>query len=273
MMLAHFSHGTARYRHETAYQRLDENLRVPATGKYVQIKHWIDLRASDNVKAFPEVIDKNCGLVTKDPQGIEYDYVELKDHWQWFLWYFWKWASQNKLPKGKIEGFYTKPANFRTFARTTPGSLSDVYRDMVEAHRAFTEAGSPEAGSRDAVLGRNLTNKKGYEWLCRPTGGHLAKVLRVVGRYYELEAIDLLKPPPSIDYVVANPHLYFWCTQWSKFGGATRFPQITNANKVHGLPPAGTPSPFFSLGGSVRILRSSCVEMVNGAEWTPYRNV
>lgn len=254
------------------YKRLDENLTVPNDGRrYVRLKHWMELpKGCTNTNAYPEIIDKADGLLTHGPDGREYDYVALEDRWQWFLWNFWDWASQYRLPKGKIEYFYQRPGNFRTFAYATRGSLTYVYVDMVEAHRAFTEAGSPEAGSRDVVTGRNLTAKKGYEWLCRPTGGHVARVKRVLGVYYELEAIDLLKACPTMEYMEANPHLYFWCTQASNFGGATRFPQIKNANEVNGLPVAGIPSPLFSLGGTIKILKSACVEMTPGAAWSPY---
>lgn len=253
------------------YVRLDENLKVPLSGNFVQLKHWDELNKGDNKNSFPEMFTPECGLLAKDPDGRVYDYVEMPESWQWFLWDFWNWASQYKLPKGKIEEFYTRPNNFRTFARATPGSQTYVYVDMVEAHRAFTEAGSPEAGSKDVVTGRNLSAKKSYEWLFNPTGGAMVKVLRTLGTYYEIEALDVLKPPPSIQWVVERPWLYFWCVQWGKYSGATRFPQIKNANAVHGLPPAGTPSPLLSKGGSLKVLRSSCTPLKNGDTWTPYR--
>jgi len=141
---------------------------------------------------------------------------------------------------------------------------------MVEAHRAFTEAASPEAGARDVVTGRNMSNPKNYEWLFNPTCGAMIKVLRTVGQYYEIEALDVLKPPPPIEEVIAKPWLYFWCTQWSKYEGSSRFPQIKNANAVQGLPKAGTPSPLMSKGGTIKVLKSSCTELINGASWSPY---
>lgn len=252
------------------YIRLDENLRVPNAGKFVQLKHWDKLGKGDNKNEFPEMFTRTDGLLLRDPEGREYSYVEMPEAWQWFLWGFWKWASQEKLPDGKIEGFYKRPDNSRTFAKTTPGSLTYVYVDMVEAHRAFTEAGSPEAGSKDYVTKRNLSNKKSYEWLFNPTGGAMVKVLRTIGTEYEIEALDVLKSPPSIDYVVARPWLYFWCTQWGKYTGSNRFPQIKNANEVNGLPPAGIPSPLMSKGGKIRISRSSCIELKNDEIWSPY---
>ena len=255
------------------YVRLDENLIVPSTGKFVQLKHWDELDKGDNDDPFPEMFNPGCGLITKDPTGEVYDYVSLPDEWQWFLWNFWKWASQNRLPDGRIEEFYKRPGNFRTFARATPGSLTYVYVDMVEAHRAFTEAGSPEAGNRDVVTKRNMTAKKNYEWLYNPTGGAMVKVLRTIGSEYEIEALNTLLPPPPVEEIISKPWLYFWCTQWDKFKGATRFPQIKEANEVHGLPPAGTPSPLLSLGGRIRIKKSSCDPLINGQSWSPYRGI
>lgn len=252
------------------YMRLDEGLKVPDNGgRYVRLKHWDELGRGDNKNPFPEMITPADGLYARDPNGRAYDYVELSGEWQWFLWRFGDWASQYKLPRGKIEKFYQRPGNTRTFAETTPGSLTYVYVDMVEAHRAFTEAGSPEAGSEDVVTGRNL-GAKGYEWLFNPTGGAMCRVVRTLGRYHELEAIDVLKPPPSISELEKSPWLYFWCTQYGKYTGTTRFPQIANANKILGLPPAGTPSPFLSLGGTIKVERESCVDLVPGQPFSPY---
>lgn len=255
------------------YARLDQNLRVPTDGgRYVQVKHWNELpNGGDNVKAYPEIIDKSDGILTVDPNGRDYAYAELSDSWEWAMWYFWEWAGQKSLPKGRIESYYTRPGNTRIFANTTPGSLTYVYVDMMEAHRAFTDAGSPEAGARDVVTQRNMTARKNIEWLCRPTGGALLKVTKIVGVYYEIEALDLLKPPPAIDYIASRPWLYFWCTQWGKYIGSSRFPQIKNAYEIQGLPPAGTPSPLLSLGGTFRIKKSSCTDFLTpGQEWTPY---
>lgn len=253
------------------YKRLDENLTVPNDGgRYVRLKHWDELGRGDNVDDYPEMITPGVGLLLRDPNGVAYDYVSLPDNWQWFLWNWWDYNSQYRLPRGRIEGFYTRPGNERTFARTTPGSLTNVYVDMVEAHRAFTEAGSPEGGFRDVVTGRNLEFKKNYQWLFNPTGGATVKVRRVLGAYYEVEALDVLKPPPTVEYLAARPWLYFWCTQYGKFTGSTRFPQIKNANEINALPPAGISAPFMSIGGTVRVLQKSCVPLQNGAEYSPY---
>ncbi len=272
---ASFSGTERTYREETApeeYKRLDENLIVPNDGgRYVRLKHWDELGRGENVNAFPEMFNPGDGLLLRDPNGVAYDYVEMPDEWQWFLWRFWDWASQYKLLRGRIEEFYKRPGNERTFARTTPGSLTYVYVDMVEAHRAFTEAGSPEGGFRDVVTNRNPSFKKNYQWLFFPTGGAKVKVIQAIGNYYEIEALDVLKSPPTLNYVVARPWLYFWCTQFSKLGGTTRFPQIKVANAVHGLPPAGIPSPLMSKGGTIRVLQKSCVPLTPGQPWSPYK--
>ena len=260
------------FKEVTTYFPRDINLKVPNDGgQYVRLKHWDELNRGDNVPPFPEMFNPNCGLLLRDPDGRQYEYVEMPNDWQWLLWNFWDWASQYKLPKGKIEGFYKRPGNERTFARTTPGSLTNVYVDMVEAHRAFTESASPEGGFRDVVTNRNMNNPKNYQWLFDPTGGAMVKVKRVLGAYYEIEALDVLKPPPSIEYIVARPWLYFWCTQFGKLVGSTRFPQIKNANEVNGLPPAGIPSLLMSKGGTIRVLKNSCVLLVNGQSWSPYK--
>lgn len=262
------------------YIRLDENLRVPTEGRFVALKHWDQFEGKgDNKNEFPEMFNASMGLELREsrdgvfnPEGDRYTYVELEAHWQKFLWDVFEWSAQSRLPKGEITGYYKKPFpnDKRTFAHTTPGSQTYVYVNMVEAHRAFTEAASPEAGARDVMTKRNMNNPRDYEWLCFPTGGNMLKVKKEVGTYYEIEAIDLLKPPPSIQFIADRPWLRFWCTQWGKYSGSTRFPQIKNANEVNGLPPAGIASPLFSKGGVFRVLKKSCIELKNGASWSPY---
>lgn len=257
----------------TEYIRLDEDLRVPTDGgTYYQLKHWDELGRGDNVNAFPEMFIPGLGLLLRDPDGRAYDYVEMPDPWLWFYWNWWKHISQNRLPEGKIEGFYKRPGNERTFARTTPGSLTYVYVDMLEAHRAFTEAGSAEGGFRDPVTGRNMDFPINMMVLFNPTCGAMLKEKRhLTGKYLEFEALDVLKPPPTVEWLAARPWLYFWCTQWGKLTGSTRFPQIKNANAVHGLPPAGISAPLMSIGGSIKVLKTACVPLTPGQLWTPYK--
>lgn len=264
------------------FSRPDASLRVPIPppGKvFVRIKHAYEMFGEPTNKgigkAVPEIVNKDWGLVTKY-NGREYDYVELEDRWQWFIWNLLDWGSGFSLPRGKIEGYYQKPGNDRTFAIATPGSLTWAYVNLVEAHRAFTEDASPEGGFRDAVTGRNLENPEAYNWLLRPTGGHLA-LAKAVGSYYELDAIDLLEPCPEIEEVVQKPWLYFWATEATvqqypdKRWGVSMFPQIkTVFRDFMGYPISGTPCPFFSLGGTVRIKKTSCLILSPGGGWSPY---
>ena len=254
------------------YVPLDINLVVPNDGgEYVRLKHWDELGMGDNVEPWPEMFTPAHGLRLRDPDGRQYEYPELSDEWMWFLWHFWDRASQYRLPKGQIESFYKRPRNDRTFAKTTPGSLTYVYVETTQAHVAFTEGGSIEGGFRCPVTKRNMDHPENMHWLCDPTGGALGRIKRKLGTYIELEALDLLLPPPTPEFVFARPWLYFWCTQFGKFIGSTRFPQIKNANAVHGLPPQGIPSPLLSIGGSIQVLRTSCVPLVPGQAWSPYK--
>ena len=255
------------------YKRLDESLTVPNDGgTYYQLKHWDDLGRGDNVSEFPEMFIPGLGLLMRDPNGRAYDYVEMPDQWLQFYWDWWNYVSQYRLPKGKIEGFYKRTGNERTFAKTTPGSLTYVYVDMLEAHRAFTEAGSAEGGFRDPVTDRNMDFPINMMVLFDPTcGAMLREKRKLTGKYLEFEALDVLKPPPTIEWLAERPWLHFWCTQWGKLSGSTRFPQIKNANEVHGLPPAGISAPLMSIGGTIKVLKTACVPLVPGQPWTPYK--
>ena len=285
-MIARFRGSTGKYtsaeyrkKDTKPYVRMDQGLRVPLTGDYVQLKSWDQLGKGDNKNPFPQIFNPSMGLLLREskdgiwnPQGKVYEYVELTDEYMQFLYDFWDWNSQYRLsPHGKIEGTYKRPGNFRTFYKTTPGSVLDVYRYMTEAHVWATEGGSREAGSRDSVMKVNLDADENIKWLYDPMGLNLLKRIGSTGTHWLIEAIDTLKPPPSIAEVASKPHWYFWCNQWGKYSGATRFPQIANANAVNGLPAAGTASPLFSRGGVIAVAKKSCNVMQNGAPWSPYR--
>ena len=275
-VIASYGDTKVQYKEDVApaeYKRLDQDLRVPIDGgTYYQLKHWDDLGHGDNVPPFPEMFNPNLGLLSRDPDGRFYDYVEMSDRWLKFYWDWINHISQYRLPEGRIEGYYKKPDNERTFARTTPGSLTYVYVDIMEAHRFITEAGSAEGGFRDPQTGRNMNFPINMLVLLNPTCGHMLKEKsKLTGKYLEFEALDVLEAPPTVESLAARPWLHFWFTQWGKFSGSTRFPQIKNANAVHGLPPAGISLPLMSIGGSIKVLKTACVPLVPGQPWTPYK--
>ena len=268
----------------TPFVLKDVNLRVPDIGrKFVQMKHDFDVlgqpRSFGYKYAFPAVVNKNWGLLTKYADQV-YDYVEIPDVWAKFFWDFWNWASGYKLPVGKIESFYTKTTNTGVFARATLGSLTQVYIDMIEKSRSHTDSYSPEVGARDIMTGRNLENKKRWQWLFRPTTGQMGMVKADRGTYWELEALDILKPPPSMSVIENSPWLWGWATEATPVGIPPKpytkwvvsgYPQIEVAFRQNGwLEKPGTPIPFLSKGGSILIKKFSCVELTPGTRWSPY---
>jgi len=172
-------------------------------------------------------------------------------------------------PTGKHTGTRVNPKNPNIiYTDYTPGSLLGLYAGMIMDAKSHTDSASPETGARDVVTGRNLLNHKPYEWLCRPTAGALLRVADA-GSKWRVEAIDLLSPCPNVDTLPM--HLYFWATQIHTDGHVTRYPDIKEAFAVHGLPPAGTPMPLLSLGGSFLINKSACRELAPGQLWSPYK--
>lgn len=261
------------------FRRKDINLRVPNDdSQYVMILHDSDVlghpRQFESGQTarypFPAVVNVKWGLVTSYA-GKVYDYVPMHDLWQWWMLEFWNWASGYLLPMGEILGTYTKPNNPRAlYTRATPGSLLELYIGMIADAKSHTDSSPPELGARDVVTGRNLTAKKNWEWLCRPCTGQLGRVIADRGTKLELETIDLLKPCPTMDELEAKPWLYGWATQIAIDGTVSRYPDIKNAFAMHGLPPAGTPIPFVSRGGSVLINKKACRVLTPGASWSPY---
>lgn len=299
------------YEKETAptqFVRRDIGLKVPNDGnKYIMIKHdWEvlgDVRQYYNgtgVKyPFPAVVNREWGLLTnftfdsskynsiftEDRDIIlkynnrVYDYVRMTDRWQYWFYEFWKNFTYGMLPEGKIEGFYQNPKNpIGDFAKATEGSILWIYVNMIEDARSHTDSYSPEAGARDVVTKRNMGNPRGWEWLCRPTTGQLGKVIGETTSHWILEAIDLLKPCPTMKEINENPHLWGWATEvtTTKISQkplkyvVSNYPQIEVAFRKHSYPKTGTPIPLLSLGGSIKIKKTSCKELENGARWSPY---
>lgn len=264
------------------FKRKDINLKVPSAGKFVQIKHdWevtdpktgknYDSRAKGFKYSFPAIVNKQWGLKTLY-NGKEYTYVSLPEKWQWFLWELWDWSTDYLLPRGEITSYYTTKTNTGTFANTTPKSLTYYYVNMVEKSRAFTDSWSPEVGGYDSVTERNV-GAKPYEWLMRTTTGNLCEVEKIVGRNIYLKALDIMKDPPKLEWLISKPQYLHWCTQ---VGGVplpqkkgyvvSNFPQAeTCLGQV-----AGVPLPFMSLGGSVILDKFAVRELKNNQSYSPY---
>lgn len=263
----------------SSWKRKDENMRVPDDGQtYVQIlddtavlgapRQYTNEGGLTASYPFPAVVNTNWGLITRH-NGQVYDYVPVEDRWQRWMYEFWDWASGYMLPTGEKVGTHVNPRNPSIiYTDYTPGSLMSVYAGMIMDAKSHTDSASPETGARDVVTGRNISSAKPYEWLCRPTTGAMLRV-RDNGSQWIAEAIDLLAPCPIVDTL--PPHLYFWATQVAINGSTSRYPDVKNALEVHGLPPAGTPMPLFSLGGSFIIRKSACVSLIPGQIWSPYK--
>lgn len=261
------------------FKRKDEGLSVPTDGnKYVKIKHdWQVLSGGVtrqkeqnlNVKyPVPAIVNKEWGWKVNGDAASYYH--PLPKEWQYFMWNFWDWGSNKILPTGKIESFYEKKTNSGLFARTTPGSLTFLYVDMIEKSRAWTDSINVETGAIDYVTNRNLNGRAPYGWLCRPTTGHMLKVIGETYTAYKVSCIDLNMPPPPIEEMDYHPEWVVWATQVHVEKYVSRFPQVKEAFSVHGYPPQGTPVPLIAPGGFAFINKKSVSEMKNGESWSPY---
>lgn len=257
-----------------SFERLDEGLSVPA-GDYVMARHEIDYLGTtrhtgaqpNQIGARPAVVNAAWGIETlAKPTG---DYIPIPDIWQrWFL-EFWNHHTGYRLPLGQKIGTHTEKNNPKLiFTDYTPGSLLDLYAGMIRDAKSHTDSASPETGARDVVTGRNLSNKKPWEWLCRPTTGALLKVIQRVGTRLKIEAIDLYKPPPDVRTLPL--HLFYFGTQVHIDGSVTRYPDVKRVFEVHRYPPAGTAMPLVAPGGYFWIDKKACTPLTPGEIWTPY---
>lgn len=270
-------------------------MRVPETGNFVRVLHDQELGGyieNENYDFRPRQLAWNLRTRDAVPEnrktrpyhnGRAYDYVQVPEPHQWFLWNLLDHYSGKQLPTGKIEGtrdVVIKGENI-TLSLFTEGSLTYAYGDLIQIARDFTDARPVEIGRRDRPTGRFLDQPKTWEWRCIVHGGSL---LKLTGRnrngYLEFEAIDLLKPPPTMAEVEAKPWLINWAVEVTvnelpplngkKRWTVSEFPQLKVPLKFHGYEISGTPYPVWSLGGVNYIHPKFVTPAQNGSTWSPY---
>lgn len=267
----------------------DIDLTVPDDGyKYVQVKHDYEFfgypRQQDwRIKyAIPAILNEvrlaapNIERIPLPYRGRTYDYVTLSREWQFFLFDLFKWSVTPSTPMGKHEGTYKNASNpTMTFDRYTPGSLLWYYSEMIQDARSHTDAEPVEEGFQDFVTGRHA-GKKPYSWMCKTTTGNILRVLKDMGKYWLVEAMDLSKAPPPIADIANKPHLLHWATQQDMVKRpdgtyvVSRYPQANAVHRLVGLPDTGTPIPNVSLGGDYLVLKTRTKVVAAGSKWSPY---
>ena len=267
------------------YTNMDSNLRVPASGRFVQILTWGEIEASwpykdqhKNVNPYPQMITPAHGLEIRNPipKGKVYEYEVIPDKWAWFLYDWFKFQGQGYLTEEMTVTPYKRPGNWRTFYQAVPGSVLEVFIKMTEAHICWTDSSSREAGARCPVVGVNL-GETNWEILCDPQGGALLEIDYIYGTKYVIKALDLSKDPPTPEWLAQHPQYFYFATQWGKLQGSSRFAQLKNALAVHGIPGVGKDipgiaMPLISLGSKIMINKKSCSPILaNGSAWTPYK--
>lgn len=273
----------------------DRNLHAPADGNFYQVLHDWQLPGSGGLprqrqggyeqpnKAMP-----STRMMWGQRPG---DFMPMNREWQFWLLELLNWASDGKLPRGEFEYYYvrggemqngkiikTTAKNPEAKVKYTDGSLLSVYEDLISDHRAFTDGHAPESGFADYVTERNL-NAKPYSWKSLHTTGNIVKVLgtwQQNAKYVEIEALDLTKPPPTVEWVIANkPWLIGWATEQTVVKLAdgrwqvSKFPQLKIAQRVWGFPECGTPFPVIGNGTNL-MLKTDLRKVNNGETYSPY---
>ena len=277
----------------------DRNLRVPLADDFYQVLHdWQSAsfgflprqkngEAEQPNKPLPST--RMMWYQKLDPSSN--GFMPMSREWQFWLLDLLDWASDGKLPRGEFEYYYTRKnemqngeiikttlSNPQARAKYTDGSLLSVYEDLISDHRAFTDGHAPESGFADYMTGRNLQAQP-YQWKSLHATGNIVNVLgtwQTNPKYYIIEALDLTKPPPSVEWVVANkPWLIGWATEqtvvkltdgrWQ----VSRFPQIKTAQRVFGYPECGTPFPVIGNGSNL-MLKTDLMAIKNGKVYSPY---
>lgn len=251
----------------------DQNLRVPDDGyQYVQFRPDWEIypdgatrHTEQDREPYPAIVNKAWGLITKY-QDVEYESEDLPEKWQWLYWHLFRWSVDNQIPIGKKLGTYQRPGNERIFTHTTPKSLTWYYINFFEAHRFLTEAGSTESGRHDYVTDRNSLEPP-FKLLMRPCILNIARVKKDWWSEWELEALDVLKDPPPLDWLVQQRHLLHWANEVHADRTVSNFPQAEACTDIPGL---GTPMLFLSKGASIRIKKSGVRLMQPGQLYDPH---
>lgn len=254
--------------------RRDLGMVVPSDALYYMVEHEI-IKDGKTRHSYNDTTDTIPAVANAGQWGTRTlaqangDYYPIQDRWQRWFYDFWDWASGYKLPVGKFESNYRNPKNPEvTYQRYTNGSKLELYNRMIMDAKSHTDSYSPEVGARDVVTGRNAGAEKPWEWLCRPTTGALLRILSVNGTILKVKCIDLNGEPPDIKTL--EPWQYYFGTQVAVDGSVTRYPDVKEMFKVHGLPPAGTALPLVAPGGYFYIDRDACRKLVAGEIWKPY---
>lgn len=273
--------GGAQYQ-QTILAAKDVDLRVPDDGHtYVQTLHDYQIFGKIVVATAKYAVPAICGDVTRvwfDPAKGEnraYDYVGMSKEWQYWLLSLWRWSLDDILPYGEWEGTYKNASNpDMVFDKYTDGSLLWYYDNMIQDARSHTDSDNVQGGFCDFVTGRNM-GARPYAWLTKSTTGNLLRVIRDLGTYYEVEALDLSKAPPQLSDVISKPWLLHWATETGKNAdGAfyvSRYPQARYICKTNGWTQTGTPIPNTSLGGSYKIMKRRTRLMQAGQRYSPYK--
>lgn len=266
---------------QTLLTAKDVDLRVPDDGHtYVQTLHDYQIFGRIVVSNAKYSVPAICGDVNRiwfDPSKGEnrsYDFVPLSEAWQYFMLEMWRWSLDDLLPFGEWEGTYKNASNpDMVFDKYTFGSLLWYYDQMIQDARSHTDSDNVQGGFCDFVTGRNI-GARPYAWLTKSTTGNLLRVIRDLGTYYEVEAIDLSKAPPPLSEVVNKPWLLHWATETGKQVDGThyvsRYPQARVICKTNGWKQTGTPILNTSLGGSYKIMKRRVKTVKAGVYYSPY---
>lgn len=219
--------------------------------------------------------------------GRVYDRVSFSKEWQFWLLELLKRTLKGDVPYGKKEYFFDRingkeiRVDEHPYAhlKCTEGSLLEAYTSLVTDHRSFTDTTAPENGYTDYVTGRNLSKNNPYKVKPLMTTGNIVKIVGQWREYYVIEALDLLKSPPSIEEAYSK-NLIMWATEQTvtelpKLNNkrrwvVSRYPQLKVVSRINGLQEVGTPFGIFSMGGYIPILKSDVMILGSGTPYSPY---
>jgi len=289
------------------FVRRDTGLTVPADGKrygivlpdYESIEYDYQPRQIAGGNTFPDYAVPATEKGRPKFEGQNYEYINLPPVWHGWLHGLFDHVTEGRLPRGKIEYFYTEkiidkvkvetriPWEERErydkygtiYAKFTPGSLMFAYGDFIKISRAITDGHPVERNRFDAVTNRN-PGQDPYQWNCAIVlRNNLVRLLGTDDKYWAVETYNFSKSPPTYEQALQEPWRLHWATEQTtvKLPNGTwvisGWPQLEACLDLlppYNFPKLGTPYPYGTRDGISYIEKRSIKLVDNGARYSPY---
>jgi len=216
---------------------------VPDDGyEYIRVLHDWEHREWDGKPrtktATPEIVSL-----------YKHEFIDLTEPWQrrWFAAI--EWASNGTM---------------------TSGQLKTAWSDVTAERKALTDMHGLRHKRTDYILGLFLSSTKKIAQRTATFGGSLLRLRSAYGSEYQVDALNVLQPPPPLEELVEQPYYMNWLTEIvnvklpDKTYKASRWPQLKHWGRW------GVPYFIISRDGKKSILKKRATIVEPGSTFAVY---